>query len=409
MRVPDALDALRERSFARYLAAVSVSTLGSGMAMIALAFAVLDFGGATDLGIVLLAREIPVVVFLLLGGVFADRLPRRVILVGCDVVKGSTQAVTALLLFSGMANVWSVALLQTVFGVAVSFSRPATIGIVREVASDERLQQANALVQLSRSTQSIAGPALGALIVATASPALALTIDAGTFFASALLVASMRLAPIARSASKSIVGDLRDGWGEFVERSWVVAMVVSFGLFQLTLFPALLVLGPLVAKEDLGGAGAWGAILALQAVGSVVGGVTALRLRVTRPLVATMLLAVPAGVLLATLAVPLPVVAIASAGFVVGFGFSLGETLWFTALQRNIPEHALSRISSFDWFGSVALNPIGYALIGPLASAFGASEMLAVAAVLNVSVCFGVLLVPSVRRLGTGVVVVAAP
>src|SRR3972149_11134871 len=120
------------------------------MAMIALAFAVLAFGGATDLGIVLLAREVPVVVFLLLGGVFADRLPRRVILVGCDVVKGSTQAVTAVLLFSGMANVWSVALLQTVFGVAVSFSRPATTGIVREVASDERLQHANALGQPCR-------------------------------------------------------------------------------------------------------------------------------------------------------------------------------------------------------------------------------------------------------------------
>ena len=390
---------LHERSFARYLAAVTISTLGSGMAMIALAFAVLDFGGATDLGIVLLAREIPVVVFLLLGGVFADRLPRTTILVGSDLVKGAAQVVTAFLLFSGTANVWNVALLQTVFGVAVAFSRPATIGLIREAVSDERLQEGNALVQLSRSVLSIAGPAIGALIVTAGSPAWAIAVDSATFFASAALIASMRLAPTVRVASASILGDLRDGWHEFTDRSWVVAMVVSFGLFQLTYFPALLVLGPLVAKQELGGAGAWGTILAVESAGAVVGGMVALRIRVSRPLVASELLVLPAGLLLAALAVPLSVVAIAVTGFAVGFGFSLGETLWVTSLQRNVPEHALSRISSFDWLGSVALNPIGYALIGPIAAAIGTSETLVFAAVLNIAVCVGVVLVPSVRGL----------
>lgn len=399
MRVPSSLDALREPSFARYLAAVSVSTLGSGMAVVALAFAVLDLGGATDLGIVLLAREVPVVVFLLLGGVFADRLPRRDILVGSDLVKGVAQAATAALFFSGAASVWNVALLQTVFGVAVAFSRPATLGLVREAVSENRLQEANAFIQLSRSSLSVAAPAIGAVIVAAASPAWALALDSGTFFVSALLVASMRLAPAVRLASASVLADLRDGWSEFVSRSWVVAMVTSFGFFQLTFFPAYLVLGPLVAKEELGGAGAWGTILALQAAGSVAGGLIALRVRFARPLVASMLLVLPAGVLLATLAVPLPLVLIAFVGFTVGVGFSFGETLWFTALQRNVPEHAISRISSFDWFGSVALNPIGYALIGPLAAFVGVAETLAVAAALNIAVSLMVVLVPSVRAL----------
>ncbi|MEJ7567913.1 MAG: MFS transporter [Gaiellaceae bacterium] len=399
MRVPSSLDALREPAFARYLAAVSVSTLGSGMAVVALAFAVLDLGGATDLGIVLLAREVPVVVFLLLGGVFADRLPRRDILVGSDLVKGVAQAATAALFFSGAASVWNVALLQTVFGVAVAFSRPATLGLVREAVSENRLQEANAFIQLSRSSLSVAAPAIGAVIVAAASPAWALALDSGTFFVSALLVASMRLAPAVRLASASVLADLRDGWSEFVSRSWVVAMVTSFGFFQLTFFPAYLVLGPLVAKEELGGAGAWGTILALQAAGSVAGGLIALRVRFARPLVASMLLVLPAGVLLATLAVPLPLVLIAFVGFTVGVGFSFGETLWFTALQRNVPEHAISRISSFDWFGSVALNPIGYALIGPLAAFVGVAETLAVAAALNIAVSLMVVLVPSVRAL----------
>jgi multisubunit Na+/H+ antiporter MnhG subunit len=402
VRLPRSLDVLHERSFARYLAATTVSTLGSGMATVALAFAVLDFGGATDLGIVLLAREIPIVVFLLLGGVYADRLPRRVILVGCDLTKGTAQAATAALLFAGSANVWNVALLQAVFGVAGAFSRPATTGIMREAVSEDRLQEGNALVGLSRSILSIAAPALGALIVAAGDAAWAIAIDAGTFFVSAALVGSMRLAPTIRAASKSIVGDLRDGWREFVDRSWVVAMVVAFGLFQLTYFPALLVLGPLVAKEELGGAGPWGAILAVESAGAVLGGIFALRVRFARPLVACQLLVLPAGLLLLTLSVPLPVALIATTAFVSGIGFAFGDALWMSTLQRFVPEHALSRISSFDWLGSVALNPLGYALIGPLAAAVGTAETLAVAGVLNMCVTVSVALVPSVRNLRSG-------
>jgi len=393
---------LHERSFARYLAASSISSLGSGMATVALAFAVLDFGGATDLGIVLLAREVPLVLLLLLGGVFADRLPRRTILVGTDLVKGAAQVATAVLLFSGTANVWNVALLQGVFGMAVAFSGPATTGLVREAVSDARLQEANALLGLSYSVLSIAGPAIGALIVAVGRPAWAITIDSVTFFASAALIGSMHLTATVRIASASILGDLRDGWREFVQRSWAVAMVASFGLFQLTYFPALLVLGPLVAKQQLGGAGPWGAILAIESLGAVVGGMFALRLRFKRPLVASQLMVLPAGLLLAALAVPLPLIGLAVVSFANGIGFALSNTLWMTSLQRNVPEHALSRISSFDWLGSVALNPVGYALIGPIAAAIGTPQTLVIAGVLNVLVCVSVTLVPSVRHIGIG-------
>jgi hypothetical protein len=409
VQLPHSLEVIHERSFARYLASVTVSTLGSGMATVALAFAVLDFGGATDLGIVLLAREIPIIVFLLLGGVFADRLPRRAILVGCDLLKGSAQAATAVVLFAGAANVWNVGLLQAVFGVAAAFSRPATTGIVKEAVSDERLQEGNALLSLSRSVLSIAGPAIGALIVTVGGAAWAITADSVSFLASAALIASMHLAPTVRMVSKSIVGDLREGWQEFIERSWVVAMVISFGLFQLTYFPALLVLGPLVAKEELGGAGAWGTILAVESAGAVLGGLFALRVKFDRPLVACQLLVLPAGVLLATIAVPLPLAVIALTAFITGIGFSFGDTLWMTALQRYVPEHALSRISSFDWLGSVALNPIGYVLIGPLAVAFGTSEMLLIAGILNIAVCIGIVLVPSVRSLRVSSAQVTAP
>jgi MFS family permease len=409
VRLPAALDVLHERNFARYLASIVVTHLGNGMANVALAFAVLGFGTPTDLGIVLVAREIPMIVFLLLGGVFADRIPRRSILIGTDLLKGSAQVATALLLFSGQAHVWNIAVVQVAFGVANAFSRPIGLGLVKETVSDDHLQQANALTQLSRSTLSVASPALGALIVTLGSPALAIAIDAVTFFLSALFIWTMRLAGTVRAATSSIVGDLRDGWREFISRPWVVAVIASFGLFQLSYFPALLVLGPTVAKDHLGGAAGWGTIIAAQAVGAVVGGLVALRVRIMRPLVWSELVVIPSGFLLFARAVPLPLAAVAAVGFLVGFGFALGENLYVTAFQRNIPEHALSRISSYDWFGSVALNPIGYALIGPLAAALGTAETLVLAGVMNVLVCLGVVLVPSVRAIRTQPEAAAVP
>ncbi len=399
MRRPRLPEVLQERNFVRYLAAIVVSQLGNGMANVALAFAVLQFGTPADLGIVLLAREVPMIVFLLLGGVFADRLPRRAILVTTDLVRGSSQLATAALLFTGSAHVWNIALIQVAYGVANAFQRPVGIGLIKETVSDAHLQQANALQSLSRSTLSVISPAVGALLVAVGSPAIAIVVDATTFFASATLIASMRIAGTVRAATKSVVGDLRDGWREFISRPWVVAIIASFGLFQLTYFPALLVLGPTVARDQLGGAAGWGTILAIESLGAVAGGLLALRLKVLRPLIWSELVVVPAGFLLFALAVPLPLAAIAAVGLVVGMGFALGENLYVTAFQRNIPEHALSRISSYDWFGSVALNPIGYALIGPVAAAIGIQETLIIAGILNVLTCFLVVLVPSVRRI----------
>lgn len=399
MRLPHAFGALGERNLRRYVSATAISMLGTGMADVALAFAVLDLGGPTDLGVVLLAREVPLVVLLLLGGVWADRISRRAILVGADAIRGTSQGAAALLLLSGTADVWSLALLQTAFGGAAAFSRPAYTGLVQQLAPADRLQEANALLGLARSTTRIAGPALGATIVAAASPGWAIAADAGTFGLSAALVLSLRLTHVARAAAGSIVADLRDGWREFTSRTWVWTIVGYFGLYQLTLFPALLVLGPFVAKEELGGAPAWGTILAVEAVGSVVGGLVALRVRFGRPLVADTLLAMPMAAILLLLAVPAPVAVLAAVGFVSAACLTVGDAVWFATLQRHIPEHAISRISSFDWLGSVALNPIGYVVVGPLAGEIGVSATLVLAGALNL--LFGVTLlgVPAIRVL----------
>ena len=323
------------------------------MATVALAFAVLDFGGATDLGIVLLAREIPIVIFLLLGGVFADRLPRRVILVGCDLVKGTAQAARRCCCSPAPRTSGTWACCRP-----CSASRLPSPALPRRGSSARRSARSGSRrgtrsSALSRNILSIAAPAIGAIIVALGNPALAIGIDAVTFFVSAALVASMHLAPTVRLASKSIVGDLRDGWSEFVERTWVVVMVISFGLFQLTYFPALLVLGPIVAKEELGAPARGG-----RPRNRIGGCGRRWDLRPARevrqptrrqPASRRPRRDSPHGARL-----PAATALIGVTGFLTGIGFAFGGAIWDATLQRNVPEHALSRISSFDWLGSVA-------------------------------------------------------
>jgi predicted MFS family arabinose efflux permease len=312
------------------------------------------------------------------------------------------QAATAALLLTGAASVLSIALLQVIFGGATAFSRPAYQGLVPQTVPPEQLQPANALMGLSFSTVGIVGPALGALIVTAADPGWALAADAGTFVVSALLLLRLDLPRTVRVSGGSVLTEFKEGWHEVASRSWLVAIIVAFAVFQLTYFPAFLVLGPYVAKTELGGPGAWAIILAAEAAGALLGGVIALRVRLSRPLVATLFLTVPAAVVLLLLGAEAPLWLIAPVSFATGACFAIDGAVWFTTLQEKIPEHALSRVSSFDWFGSVALNPVGYALVGPLSEVIGVGSALALAGAVNLVSTLAMLLVPDVRSLRAG-------
>jgi hypothetical protein len=239
------------------------------------------------------------------------------------------------------------------------------------------------------------------VLVTTLGSAWALAGDAATFACSALLVVTLRLAAPGRPRrTQTAMADLREGWREVRSRTWLWAMIAYFGVWQLTTFPMLLVLGPVVAKDELGGAGAWGTILAFQAVGAVVGGLAALRVRFARPLVAAVGLAMLFPWLLYLLAVPAPLVVLAGFALVASACLSVDDAVWTSALQRHIPERAISRVSSFDWFGSVALNPVGYLLVGPVSETIGVSETLVLAATVNTAAAAAVPAVPAVRSLG---------
>src|SRR4051794_11026494 len=242
------------------------------MVVIALPFAVLHLGGsATHIGIVLMCRTVPLVGSLLIGGVVADRTSRRAVMVGADLSRLVTQGLLAALLIGGEPEIWMLAVLSGLTGAATGFFNPASSGLLPAVVAPDQLQQANGLRATAMSGGEILGPALGGVLVAAAGAGWALAVDAATFAASAAFLVSLRLpARLAREEPSSFVADLRQGWTEFRSRTWVWTFVGAGGIATL-LWGTWTVLGPVIANRDLGGAAAWGTVLAAMGVGAMVG------------------------------------------------------------------------------------------------------------------------------------------
>jgi MFS family permease len=259
---------LRQRNFRLLFFGRVVSFAGSAMAPVALAFAVLELDGSpTDLGFVLALAILPQVFFLLAGGVIADRLPRNLVMVGSNLVAGVAQAVAAFLLLSGTAEIWQLAVIAFVRAVASSFFYPAQQGIVPQTVAAEQLQSANALLRLALNTTTIGGAALGGLLVAAAGPGWAIGFDALTYFAAAAILLPMQVRAPERAASTSFVRELGDGWREFSSRTWIWIVVIGSAFANAAEAAGLNILGPVIARESLGGAAVWGVVLAATGVG----------------------------------------------------------------------------------------------------------------------------------------------
>jgi predicted MFS family arabinose efflux permease len=401
MRVPEALGALRERDFRLLFVGQATSWLGTGMVGVALAFAVLDVThSASDLGIVLAARALPNVVFLLAGGVFADRLPRRAVMIAADLVRLGSQGLLAGLLIGGVARLWELILLVTIGGAATAFFTPAITGLVTETVSAERLQQANALRSVSASLGTVLGPSIAGVLVASAGPGWALAVDAGTFGVSAWYLARLRLPPGERLPSQAVLRDLADGWREFRARSWLLWSNVHAALANALVLAPYTVLGPVVAKRWLSGPGAWALISACFGAGSILGGVAVLRYRPRRPLFFGLGLTVVDVPLLALLAVHAPAAAIAAAALLGGASLALLNTLWETTIQEQVPAQFVSRIVAYDLLASTIAYPLGLALAGLLAAhVLGVGGMLWLGAATAAGLTAFVFCVPSIRAL----------
>ncbi|MEU5696507.1 MFS transporter [Actinosynnema sp. NPDC020468] len=389
---------LGDRRFRRFFLGYATSLTGSSPAPVAMTFAVLDVDASpTALGLVFASGVVPTIVLLPVGGVLADRVSRRAVMVGADLVCAAAQFLFAVLVVTGTARLWELMVPAAVRGGAAAFYQPALSASVPDLVPVDRLQRANSFLAPAKSVPEVAGPALAGVLVAVGGSAAVLVIDGATYLLGAVFLAGVRVPARAATARRpSILVDLREGWDAFRSRRRLWTGIVRPALWNLTVVAPFLVLGPVVARESLGGAWAWGAISAAQGAGAVLGGLVLLRVRVRRPLVTIVLVqllwVLPLGFL--ALRAPVPVVAVAA--FAVGVSSSVFATLWRTAEQTHVPGDVLSRVTSYELLGAFALGPVGLAAAGPVAAVVGIGPVLWFAAACQV-LTSAVLLLPDVR------------
>jgi MFS family permease len=395
-----------ERQFRLLFLGQALSVVGDRMTQVVLPFAVLSIGGsATDVGIVAAAGFLPFIFLGLIGGVVADRIERRRILIGSDLVRLVTQGVAGLLLVTGQAEVWHLAALTALFGAADSFFSPAFSGLMPLTISEpHHLQPANALRGMSFSTGSIVGPALGGILVATLGEGGALLVDAATFGVSIACLLGLRPRVVERGDPEPFAADLRGGWREVRARTWVWSFLLAMIVYHVVVLPSIYVLGPVLMEDELDGATSWAIITVAFGLGSIVADLLLLRWRPRFALRASAIALIFASCQAVIIGSGLPILAIAAVEFCAAIGVSAFFTLWETSLQEHIPSGSLSRVSSYDYVASAGMMPLGIIVAGPVAEAIGIHETLTAMTVIGVAAAIGCLAVRSVRELPRGAV-----
>ena len=396
-KLTDSFAALGEREYRKLFLGQATSIVGVMFTLVALPFAVLDIGGtATDIGIVEAANLVTLSVLLLIGGVWADRLPRQKVMLVADVSRFLLQGATAAILIAGVAEVWHLAVLQVGMGACEAFFRPASTGLIPRVVSERHLQQANALSSLVASGSITVGAFFAGVVVAAVGPGWGIGFDALTYLVSAWFL--LRLRPAAflgrafgggvadAAGGRRFFRDLAAGWHEFTSHTWLWVMVAGASLFLFAIDGPIQVLGPVIARDVYDGARTWGLTSAAMGLGQMAGGILSLRWRPLRPM-----LVVAAGMSLA--AVPVALLALRAPAWtlfvslgVMGVEWGLYDPFWVTCLQREVAPDMISRVSSYDYLGSLAFYPAGLALAGPLADAVGVTTVLWTGAVVAVGV-----------------------
>ncbi|MGW4562213.1 MFS transporter [Streptomyces sp. NPDC004561] len=391
---------LRNVGFVRLALARIISVLGNGFARVALAFAVLSLPGTTpgELSLVVACQAVPQLALVLVGGVIADRVSRSGLMALSDALGALSYGGLAAVVLLGHASVIALCSLAITAGIASALFSPAMDGVIPQLVPASVLQRANGLLRVGTNTSLLLGLALSGVTVAWIGAGWALALNGLSFVVSAVLTSSLRLGRRARSSSSGWA-DLRAGWREFRSHQWLWVVVVQYSLVVAAMNANAGVLGPLAARAHFGGARAWSLVVAAQALGSVAGAGIAARTRVGRPILAAVLFTLPTAAPPALLGAAAPLWAVAAGAFAAGVSLDFFGVLWSTTMQREVPEEALSRVSSYDWFGSLSLAPLGLALAGPAADAFGTGEVLLACAGLIVTATLAALLSPGVRSL----------
>jgi MFS family permease len=444
---------LRHRAFRYLLAGRAVNALGNAFAPIALAFAVLDLtGSATDLGLVVGARTLVNVAFLLFGGVLADRLPKSVLMIGSSAAAALTQAAVAGLVLTHTSTIPVLIGLEAINGMVAALAQPASASVLPQTVPADVRQQANALVRIFLNGAAILGAPVAGIVVAAVGPGWGIAVDAATFAVSALCFAGLGAAIAGRPGRRAMRGqvedraespgepglvseaaalgvpeaalgvpdgslgvpdgegqptapprpnvfaDLRAGWSEFRSRTWLWVVVAGACVGNMAWGGALTVLGPVVADATIGRR-AWGFVLAAQTAGMLAGGLVAMRLRVRRLLFFGTVCLLPFSIPVLLLGVYPHLWLLIPGALLAGLGLEQFSVAWDTSMQEHLPPEKLARVYSYDMVGSFVAIPIGQVIAGPIAQPAGREATLIGAAVLMMASFVAMLSSRDVRTL----------
>ena len=388
------------RDFRLLLFGQAASTLGDRIVFVALALYVTDIGSPSDVGIVLAAHALPLVGFLLIGGVWAYRLPRHRVMIVTDLVRFALHALLAVLIFTGSVEIWAIAVIEAAFGTAEAFFRPAYTGLIPQTVPERDIQQAKATFSTIETAAEFAGPALATALVLGVGPGSAFAIDAATFLVSAAFLLPLRPRERGEAVVRTtVLTELREGWAVVRSRNWIWVIILAFSLALLTSFGPWQTLGATVSIEEYDTRATFGIATSAMGAGTILGALIGFRWRPRHPMRTGMLLALPWPASFAIFALGLPVAALLPIFALTGTSVALFGIWWETALAERVPPHVLSRVTAYDWMGSLALLPLGYVLAGPLGEKFGATEVLIGGSVLALLSLTSTLLVRDVREL----------
>lgn len=392
---------LRDPQFARLFCARTASMGGSAFAPVALAFGVLHLpgGDSETLSYVLTAESVPMVAFLLFGGVIADRFPRQRVMMFGEFSSAFAFGCLALLLMSPDPPLWSLCVAAAFSGIGIAIMMPALTGIIPEVLGPGQLQSGNALLALGANTARIAGMVFAGWLVAMVGGAWALMCASLLFGSAGVIVSGLRGLKDRRGEAGSTLGDLAAGWREFSSRQWIWVVVAQFSFLVLLFQACFGVLGPVLSDEELGGAAPWSWVLAGDAVGMVLGVLIAMRIRPRHPIRVGVLLTALGSPTFLALGLGAPLWVVVGLAVVMGMAFDIFGVLWNTTMQRLVPAEALSRVAAYDAFGSLMFGPVGLLVAGHAVVWWGARESMVAASLLMLVTVGLALLSPEVRRL----------
>lgn len=391
--------------FYQFFIARTISNFGNGMSPVALAFGVLEIAGAdaVSLSLVQGARTVPILLLLIVGGTIADKYGRAKVMGLADMWLSALILIAAWSFITGSPSVWLLTIVGLLSGLLNGIWYPAFAGLVPIIVPEEKLQSANAAIGFGSNIAFMFGTAGAGLVVLYFGVGWALVIDALTFLIAGALVYPLSKLPQPGQAMQgekvNFLRELRLGWKEFKTRSWLVTIVIAFAFINMTFEAIWAVLGALQTREHYDGAATWGLVLGFMSLGFLVGTVIANKIRPKYPLRLVMILMLAEPVFTLAFGTVQPLFILLISAVAVGIAMDIFYVMWSTTIQQNVPSESLSRVNSYDSFGSFVFGPLGIIVAGPLAIAIGVNETLIIGAAISAVAILASLLVPGVRNM----------